>query len=103
MGQKIYVTIDMDCLSSAEVATNWENGRLTCDDLVWALRTLREKTEVIGGDLCGAWSEPKYSTTFQRLAGWFDHPSAAVPSREVLLARNLRAIDQLWPALTGSP
>ena len=99
---KVYVTIDMDCLSSGEVATNWENGRFTCDDLVWALRTLREKMEVIGGDLCGAWSQPHYQTIFQRLAGWFDHPSISVPTREDLLARNLRAFQQLWPALTRS-
>ncbi len=101
-GQKIYVTIDMDCLLSAEAVTNWENGRFTCDDLIWALRTLREKTEIIGGDLCGAWSQPAYQTTFQRLAGWFDHPRASVPSREDLLARNLPVIERLWSALTSA-
>ncbi len=100
-GQKIYVTIDMDCLSSAEVVTNWENGRFTCDDLVWALRTLREKTGVIGGDLCGAWSRQNYQTTFQRLAGWFDHPASALPSPEAWQDRNRVALEKLWPALTG--
>jgi len=101
IGQKIYVTIDMDCLSASEAVTNWESGRFTCDDLVWALKTLREKVEIIGGDLCGAWSRPSYQTTFQRLAGWFDHPSVKVPSREDLLARNHRVFEQLWPALIG--
>jgi len=101
-GQKTYVTIDMDCLSSGEVVTNWENGRFTCDDLVWALNILREKTGIIGGDLCGAWSRPSYQTTFQRLAGWFDHPAIPLPSREDLLERHLHAFNQLWPALTGN-
>ncbi len=55
---KVYVTIDLDCLASGEALTNWENGRFTCDDVIWALRTLREKVEIIGGDLCGAWSRP---------------------------------------------
>lgn len=96
---KIYVTIDMDCLASSEAATNWESGRFTRDDLVWALRTLREKAHVIGGDLCGAWSRPRYATTFQRLAGWFDHPSVTPPTRNDL--RNRRVFEQLWPALTG--
>jgi arginase family enzyme len=99
---KVYITIDMDCLSSSEVATNWENGRFTCDDLVWALRTLREKSEIIGGDLCGAWSQPSYQTTFQRLAGWFDHPATLPPTREDLLVRNLHAFERLWPVLTGN-
>jgi arginase family enzyme len=101
-GHKIYVTIDLDCLVSGEATTNWENGRFTCDDLVWALRTLREKVEVIGGDLCGGWSRPVYQTAFQKLAGWFDHPALPPPNREQLLARNLVTLERLWPALTGS-
>jgi arginase family enzyme len=99
-GRKIYVTIDMDCLTSAEAVTNWENGRFTCDDLVWALRALREKTEVIGGDLCGAWSQPSYATTFQRLAGWFDHPAQPPLDEGERITRNRAVFDQLWPALT---
>jgi len=100
-GRKIYVTIDIDCLQSGEVATNWEHGRFTCDDLVWALGALREKAEIIGGDLCGAWSQPGYQTTFQKLAGWFDHPAVPPPEREELIAKNLRALEQLWPVLSG--
>jgi arginase family enzyme len=96
---RIYVTIDMDCLSSTEAVTNWESGRFTCDDLVWALRALREKTEVIGGDLCGAWSRPDYATPFQRLAGWFDHPAAAPVDESQLITRNRATFDRLWPAL----
>jgi len=99
---KVYVTIDMDCLVPDEAVTNWENGRFTCDDLVWALRTLREKVEVIGGDLCGGWSRPAYATSFQKLAGWFDHPASPPPDREQLLARNLTTLQRLWPALTGT-
>jgi hypothetical protein len=98
-GARIYVTIDMDCLSSTEAVTNWESGRFTCDDLVWALQTLREKTEVIGGDLCGAWSRPDYATPFQRLAGWFDHPATAPMDENERIARNRAAFDRLWPAL----
>jgi arginase family enzyme len=101
-GHKIYVTIDMDCLVPGEAITNWENGRFTCDDLVWALKTLREKVEVIGGDLCGGWSQPRYQTPFQKLAGWFDHPKLPEPKREDLLSRNLVVLERLWPALTGS-
>jgi len=101
-GHKIYVTIDMDCLDSSEAVTNWESGRFTCDELVWALRTLHKKVEVIGGDLCGGWSLPRYRTTFQKLAGWFDHPRVSPPQAEDLLKRNLVALERLWPALTGS-
>lgn len=100
-GGKVYVTIDLDCLASGEAVTNWENGRFTCDDLLWALAALREKAQVIGGDLCGTWAPQEYATTFQRLAGWFDHPAMETPSRETLQTRNLPALEKLWPALTG--
>ena len=99
-GARVYVTIDMDCLANTEAATNWEQGRLTCEDVVWALGALREKVEVIGGDLCGAWSEPKYATRFQRLAGWFDHPSLPPMEERERQQRNGRAFAKLWPALT---
>ena len=101
--QRVYVTIDLDCLSPEEALTNWENGRLTCDDLVWALQALRNQAQVIGGDLCGAWSLPRYATRFQRLAGWFDHPRVEAPGLEERRARHSRIWDRLWPALTGEP
>lgn len=101
-GRRIYVTVDMDCLSPEEAATNWEQGRFTCDDLRWALRILREKAEVIGGDLCGACSTPLYATRFQRLAGWFDHPTVEPLPGEERVARNRRVFEQVWPVLTGT-
>jgi hypothetical protein len=100
-GQKVYVTIDMDCLSGFEAMTNWENGRFFCSQLVWALKVLREHATIIGGDLCGAWSAQKYATPFQRFAGWFDHPKIPAPSVEVQLTHNLPILEKIWPALTG--
>lgn len=102
-GHKIYVTIDLDCLVEGEVLTNWENGRFTSEDIVWALETLRETVEIIGGDICGGWSRPQYETRFQEFAGWFDHPKLPEPSRDDLLKRNRTTLEKLWPVLTKSP
>ncbi len=101
--RKIYVTIDMDCLRSDQALTNWESGRFTVDDLVWALGRVREKAEILGGDLCGAWSQPEYASTFQKLAGWFDHPTAKSFPPSELADKNGAVFEQLWPALTGRP
>lgn len=98
----VYVTIDMDSLVSGEAITNWENGRFTCDNLIWALGKLRERVAIIGGDLCGGWSRPVYQTPFQKLAGWFDHPALHAPERQDLISSNLVTLERLWPALTGS-
>ncbi len=99
--RRVYVTIDIDCLVAGEAITNWENGRFTCADLIWALRGLRERAEVIGGDLCGAWSRSNYATRFQKLASWFDHPPQHEPGRQDLLSSNLPTLERLWPVLTA--
>ena len=100
-GRKIYVTIDLDCLTPEEAITNWEQGNFTVNDLLWALRTLRENAVIIGGDICGAWSQPAYATSFQKFAGWFDHPKLDLPDPTVREVRNRTALDRLWPALTA--
>jgi arginase family enzyme len=95
----IYVTIDLDCLRANEAATNWENGRFSADDLEWALGKLREQARIIGGDICGAYSEPKYARRTQAFASNWDHPKIDPPSAEQI--RNTFAtVARLWPALT---
>ena len=71
---KVYVTIDMDCLGAAEAATNWENGRFTVVDLEWAMSELRSHAEIVAGDVCGAFSPPEYARRKQRFASEMDHP-----------------------------
>jgi len=104
LGQrKVYVTVDIDCLQRGEAATNWENGLFSVDDLCWALGRLHTGAEVIGGDLCGAYSPPVYARWRQRIAGRFDHPR--LPDMDVAAEkeRNFRSLRALWPALTGRP
>ncbi|HYR57848.1 MAG TPA: hypothetical protein VEO95_04435, partial [Chthoniobacteraceae bacterium] len=50
-GEKIYVTVDLDCLRAGEAATNWESGLFSADEIAWALRQIWANAEVIGGDL----------------------------------------------------
>jgi arginase family enzyme len=100
-GKSVYVTVDLDCLDAKEAVTNWENGLFTADDIAWALRLLQDRSRVVGGDLCGAYSAPQYSRPFQRFAGWWDHPK--IPDVDLATARdvNQKALLILWPALTG--
>ena len=97
--RSVYVSIDLDCLRVDDAVTNWENGLFTAEDIAWALTQLRQSTTILGGDVCGAWSEPLYASQFQRLAGWWDHPR--VPARLIADARrvNTRSLDVIWPAL----
>jgi len=97
-----YVTIDLDCLRAQEAVTNWENGRFSIADLEWALGKLRESSHILGGDICGAYSKPGYARFKQRFAAEFDHPKIQLPSSDQIRAINFKALQNLWPPLTGT-
>lgn len=101
-GKRIYVTVDIDCLTLEDAATNWENGLFTAEDIAWALRRLNESGQIIAGDLCGAFSVPRYARPFQRFAAGFDHPKLAPLSEAEVSSRNLRTLKTIWPALTNT-
>ena len=99
-GANIYVTIDLDCLRADQAMTNWENGRFTMVDLVWALRQLRAVGRIVGGDICGAYSNPVYARWKQRFASKMDHPKFQRPDSVTTRMINRAAFETLWPALT---
>ena len=99
-GSNIYVTIDLDCFRAEDAVTNWESGRFTVDDVVWALMQLRaSNARIVGGDICGAFSPPKYARLTQRFAAQMDHPKLPAVDLDAARAVNLRAFHALWPAL----
>jgi hypothetical protein len=101
-GGNVYVTIDLDCLRASEAVTNWEAGRFTITDLEWALGKLRGSSQIIGGDICGAYSPPKYARFKQRFAAEFDHPKIQLPVSDRIGAINLATLEKLWPLLIGA-
>jgi arginase family enzyme len=98
----VYVTVDMDCLIETDAVTNWESGRYTLEEITWAVSLLRSKANVVGGDLCGAYSAPQYAGGFQRIASKFDHPRRPVVSDERINSVNGRAYQAIWPVLVGA-
>jgi arginase family enzyme len=99
----VYVSIDMDCLCAEDAVTNWESGLFTASDLAWAIRCLRSHGNVIGGDICGPYSAPRYERRKQQVAAEWDHPK--LPPRDVDRARaiNTKSVEAIWPALINSP
>ena len=100
-GGPIYVTVDIDCLTPEDAATNWENGLFTAEDVAWALDRLNASGRIVAGDLCGAFSPPRHARAFQRFAANFDHPKIEPLSPEVIAERNSRTLQTIWPALTA--
>ena len=99
-GASVYVTIDLDCLRAGEAVTNWENGKFTTEDVAWALGRLRNEAHIIAGDICGAFSPPKYARWKQQLLSRMDHPTLPPPDMREAQAINRAAFDRLWPILT---
>ena len=100
--EKVYVTIDLDCLRLEQAVTNWESGRFTVVDLEWALGKLRESSRIVGGDVCGAYSPPHYARWKQRFAAEFDRPKLVPTDSEKARVTNLAALQKLWPLLHGT-
>jgi hypothetical protein len=96
----IYVTVDLDCLAESDAITNWESGRFLLADLHWAINFLREKTKIVGGDLCGAFSPIRYASWFQSIAGRLDHPRQRYVTDRKRRSINLCALEVIWPILT---
>lgn len=101
-GSDVYVTIDLDCLRREDAVTNWESGRFTLDDVAWALAELPASgSQIVAGDICGAFSPPVYARAKQRFAAGMDHPKFRPPDLEEAKRVNLRALQTLWPGLTA--
>jgi hypothetical protein len=98
----VYVTVDLDCLRAEEAVTNWESGRFTTTDLEWALTRLRESSSIVGGDICGAYSSPRYARFKQRFAAECDHPKTRLPPIDEARSVNFVTLEKLWPVLVGA-
>ncbi len=96
---QVYVTVDLDCLRAEEAVTNWESGRFSIEDVVWALELLGRAGRIVAGDICGAWSPAVYARWKQRFASEMDHPK--LPPRDPLAAgrTNEVALRRLLPVL----
>ena len=100
VGANVYVTVDLDCLAAEQASTNWENGLFVAEDVAWAIGQIRQRAKLIGGDVCGAYSPPRYDGVFRRFAGWWDHPRLETPPLEEARRINAAALAAIWPAMT---
>ena len=48
-----HISIDKDALSTAEAATNWDQGSLTFEQLANTLQILAQNRKILGIDICG--------------------------------------------------
>lgn len=80
----VWITIDKDVFAPAEAVTNWDQGRMRVDDVLTAVRAIAVHRRVIGADICGDYSTPRYKDVFRSLLSWMDHPDLIIPSESAL-------------------
>ena len=84
------VSRHQDVLGRDEAVTNWDQGQLKLAHLIAAVERLAAGRFVFGVDVCGDWSEPRFSDPFRAALAFFDHPPRLRPTAEDL-AINARA------------
>jgi hypothetical protein len=72
--KQVYVSIDKDCLKSAYSLTNWEEGCMELEELLLALRLIKENLQIIGVDIVGDYSPPKTKGRLKTFFSRLDHP-----------------------------
>ncbi len=82
--EAVWVTIDKDVLRPADAATNWDQGQMPLDALLQALEMIGRRRRVLGADVCGEYSAPRFRDPVKRVAAWLDHPDDAPPPAEAL-------------------
>ena len=84
--QKMYISIDKDCLTPQHALTNWEPGRLVLDELLRMLELLQKKFDIVGMDITGEYSPPVVAGRLKAWCSRIDHP-ALYSARSHPLAR----------------
>ena len=82
--RSVWITIDKDVLREDEAATNWDQGSMSVDHLIEGVKLFALRKHVLGVDICGDYSPPRFSDPFRAALAHFDHPSKPAPTAEML-------------------
>ncbi|MDD5692142.1 MAG: hypothetical protein PHP10_03075 [Candidatus Omnitrophica bacterium] len=71
---KVYISIDKDCLKKEFALTNWEEGSLRLNQLLTMLKVMRDNLDIIGLDVTGDYSPSWVSGSIKAVISRLDHP-----------------------------
>jgi arginase family enzyme len=93
----LWITIDKDVLGRGEAVTNWDQGEMTLDHVIAAVRRLASSFRIVGIDVCGDYSRPRLKDPMRAFLSWSDHPELP-PHADDDLAVNDRTNERLLGA-----
>ncbi|MBN1526601.1 MAG: hypothetical protein JW919_03340 [Candidatus Omnitrophica bacterium] len=80
--KNVYISVDKDCLTREYALTNWEEGRLSLDDLLHMLKLIKENLDIVGADITGDYSRPSVKGVARSFISKINHP-AGVKAEEL--------------------
>ena len=98
----LWITLDKDVLGPAEAVTNWDQSALVLDDILAAIAKLADRRRILGVDVCGDYSRPRYRDPFRFLLSALDHPRRRRPAMAELAVNdrtNARIAASILPLL----
>ena len=103
-GRPLWVSLDKDVLAPGEALTNWEQGGMALSAILDAVRRLGRRRGVLGIDVCGDYSRPRFRDPFRWLLSATDRAAVPEPSAAALAVndRSNRRILERFGALPGT-
>jgi len=86
-GQRVYLSVDKDCLAAPFAVTDWEQGRLSLDELRYGIQCVRKAATIVGADVCG-------EAAPQPLRGFWKRLDAARPMTGAVLSADQRRVNE---------
>jgi arginase family enzyme len=78
--QKVYVTLDKDCMNAGSALTNWDQGEMTVDHVCAVLKVIRERCDIVGMDITGDYSPVTADSAFKHVMLRWAHPKTIAAS-----------------------
>ncbi|RFB75557.1 hypothetical protein [Methylovirgula sp. 4M-Z18] len=94
----VWVTIDKDVLGPEEAYTNWDQGAMPLALVLDALKRTAARRRIVGVDICGDYSKPKFRDPFRAFLSLTDRARVPEPGAQDM-ARNAWANDAILKTL----
>lgn len=86
--QRVYISIDKDCLRLDDAFTNWEQGSLPLSSVVATIVAIKKQFKIVGADTVGDYSAPQFNSPLKWLGSWLDRKVTRKPIAINDLKRN---------------
>ncbi len=85
--KNVYLSIDKDCLDNKSAITNWEEGKLSIEELLLMLKMIKENLNIVGLDITGDYSKVSVRGALKIFFSRLDHPKEVraekIPQEEI--------------------